>query len=123
MYNSNKQSGISAIGFLFILALIGVCTLVTLKLYPAYMENFKVTYAMDSLSSQPGIAEKQRSEIIDMLIKRLDVDNVDHVKPANIQISPGDHGGYVLGVKYEIRGQLVSNLDFVVRFDKRVDLR
>lgn len=122
MYNSNKQGGISAIGFLFILALIGVFALVTLKLYPAYMENFKVAYAMDSLSSQPGIAEKRRSEITDMLMKRMDVDNVDHVKPANIEIRPGNNGGLLLTVKYEIRGHMVSNLDFVVRFDKSVAL-
>ncbi len=123
MYNSNKQGGISAIGFIFILGLIGVCALITLRLYPAYMENFKVSFAMDSLSSQPGIGEKRRSEITDMLIKRLDVDNVDHVKPANIEIRPGDNGGFLLSVKYEIRGNLMGNLDFVVRFDKSVELR
>ncbi|MDP1709064.1 MAG: DUF4845 domain-containing protein [Gammaproteobacteria bacterium] len=123
MYNSNKQDGISAIGFLFILALIGIVTLVALRLYPAYMENFKVAFAMDSLSTQADIGEKRRSEIIDMLVKRLDVDNVDHVKPANIEIKPGNNGGFLLGVKYEIRGNLVGNLDFVVRFDKTVELR
>lgn len=123
MYNSTSQRGMSAIGFIIVLALIGVFVLVTLKLFPAYMENFKVSAAMESIRSQSGIGEKSKGEVIDMLVKRLDVDNVDNVMPGNIEIRPRDGGGLLLGVKYEVRGNLFGNLDFVVRFDKSVELR
>lgn len=123
MYNTHTQRGMSAVGFIIVLALIGSFVLVTLKLFPAYMESFKVTAAMDSMKSQPGMGEKGKGEVIDMLMKRLDVDNVDNVKPDNINVRPRDGGGLLLGIKYESRGTLFGNLDFVVRFDKSVELR
>ena len=123
MLSAHTQRGMSAVGFIIVLALIGTFVLVTLKLFPAYMESFKVTAAMESLASQPGIGDKGKGEVIDMLMKRLDVDDVDNVKPGDIDVRPRDGGGLLLGVKYETRGTLFSNLDFVVRFDKSVELR
>ena len=122
MYNTHTQRGMSSVGFIIVLALIGLFVLVTLKLFPAYMEGFKVTAAMESIKSQPGIGEKSKGEVIDMLMKRLDVDDVDNVKPGNIAVRPRDGGGLLLGVKHETRGTLFGNLDFVVRFDKSVEL-
>lgn len=123
MYNTHTQRGMSLVGFIIVLALIGLFVLVTLKLFPAYMESFKVTAAMESIKSQAGIGEKGKGEVIDMLMKRLDVDDVDNVKPDNIDVRPRDGGGLILGVKYETRGTLFGNLDFVVRYDKSVELR
>lgn len=123
MYNAHTQRGMSGIGLIFVFALIGFFVLVTLKLYPAYIDNFKVTTAMDSLKSQSGIGEKGKAEVIALLMKRLNIDNVDSVKPSNIEIKPRAGGGLILGIKYETRGALFGNLDFVVRFDKSVDLR
>ena len=122
MDNTHTQRGMSAVGFIIVLGLIGGSVLVTLKLFPAYMESFKVTAAMESLMNQPGIGESGKAVVIDKLMKRLDVDNVDNVKPANIDVRPRDGGGVILGIKYETRGNLFGNLDFVVRFDKSVDL-
>lgn len=123
MYNTHTQRGMSSVGFIIVLALIGVFVLVTLKLFPAYMESFKVTAAMESIKSQPGVGEKGKGEVVDMLMKRLYVDDVRDVKPGNVDVRPRDGGGLLLGVKYETRDTLFGNLDFVVRFDKSVELR
>jgi Tfp pilus assembly protein PilE len=50
----NRQKGMTAIGWLIVLALIGFFVLLTLKMLPSYLEYYKIVSTLDSL--RPGIS-------------------------------------------------------------------
>jgi hypothetical protein len=58
--------------------------------------------------------------VCDRLFRRFDISYVDSVKPQNVKVTR--QNGYQLNVAYEVRRNLMYNLDFVAVFDKTVEL-
>jgi hypothetical protein len=117
----HHQKGMTAIGWLLVLGLIAFFTLVTLRLVPAYMEFGKVTSVLESLKDEPGITGKTRSEIIRMVSKRFDVNDVYNVDPKLVEVKK-DRGVLKVSINYERREHLVGNVDVVATFDKQVEV-
>lgn len=115
-----KQQGLSLMGFAMVAVLIIVFGIVAMKLLPVYQEYYSVVQAMEAVANQPGARQKSLSELRAMMQKRFDVGYVDSVKREHITLER-DKGAF-LRVKYEVRKPLVSNLDVVAHFDKRVEL-
>ncbi len=114
-----KQDGMSGIGLLIIVLLIGFFALVTFRVVPMYLENFSVVTALESLKNEPEVGSKTGPEILQLLQKRLDINNVENVKRDNIDIQRTD-SGLVVKVKYEVRKVFWGNVDIVGRFDKSI---
>ncbi|MEO5702651.1 MAG: DUF4845 domain-containing protein [Gammaproteobacteria bacterium] len=121
MNTINKQRGMSAIGLVIVLLLIGFFTLITLRVGPMYLENFSVTSSLASLKNEPDIAAKPGIEILQLLMKRLDINDVENVNPKDIAITRISTG-VLVSVKYEVRKALVGNFDVVGKFDESVEL-
>ncbi|MEO5573410.1 MAG: DUF4845 domain-containing protein, partial [Gammaproteobacteria bacterium] len=73
MKNINRQSGITTISLVIVLLLIAFFTLIILKVGPMYLENFSVVTSMESLKKEPEIASRTGEEILQLLMKRLDI--------------------------------------------------
>lgn len=121
MKNINRQSGITTIVLVLILLLIAFFTLIILKVGPMYLENFSVVTSMESLKKEPEIASRTGEEILQLLMKRLDINDVDNVKAKDISITRTSTGVEV-GAKYEVRKDLFGNIAVVGKFDERVQL-
>ncbi len=121
MNTISKQSGMSAIGLVFVLLLIGFFALVTLKLLPMYLENFSVATSLESLRNEPELGSKTGPEILQLLMKRLDINDVENVTAKNVAITRTAIGA-VVNVKYEVRKDLLGNIDVVGKFDESVEL-
>ena len=118
----NRQSGISMMGFVGLLIVLGSIAFVVMRLFPVYSEHHSVVTAMKGLAADPESAGQDVGQIRKMLAKRLQISYVENVKPENIRITRQD-GGYLLVVSYEVRRPLVYNLDFVAKFEDEVPLR
>ena len=116
-----RQRGMTAIGWLLILGLIAFLTLVVLRLAPVYLEYSKVASVLESLRSQPGIANETRAGIIALVSRRFDVNDVRNVDPKLVKTSK-DRGKMIIGIAYDRREHLVANIDVVVSFDKKVEV-
>lgn len=114
------QRGITLIGFLIVLAIVGFFAYIAMKLVPIYNEYFSIVSAMKAVQSEPGIANKTPTEIRGMLSRRFDIGYVKSVEPQDAKITRAD--GYILQIKYEVREPFVYNIDLVVSFDKSVNL-
>ena len=117
----HHQKGMTAIGWLLVLGLIAFFTLITLRLVPAYIEFGKVTSVLESLKDEPGITGKTRGEIIRMVSKRFDVNDVYNVDPKLVEVKK-DRGVLKVSINYERREHLVGNVDVVTTFDKLVEV-
>jgi Tfp pilus assembly major pilin PilA len=115
----HRQNGMTAIGWLLVLGLIAFFTLITLRLVPLYLEYAKVAAALESLENEPGITGKTKTEIVRMVQKRFEVNDVLNVTAKQLEIKK-DKGVLIVSIDYERRENLISNIDVVAKFDKKV---
>ena len=117
----NKQRGITFIGFLVVLAVVGFAAFIAMKLFPMYQEFYAVKSAVKGLAGESGVGDMDPSKIRDLLARRFDIGYVSTVKGEHIKIERIE-GGWNLSINYEVRKPLVYNLDVVGKFDVSQDL-
>ena len=120
MASKARQQGITLMGFLMVLAVVGVFAFIGIKLFPVYSEYYSVVGDMRGVAAEPGIAQAEPAAVKEKLFRRFDISYVGSVRPENVKITRDK--GYNLRVNYEVRRPLAYNLDFVAKFDKTVDL-
>ena len=116
-----KQSGLSLVGFLVVLAVVGFAAYIGMKLFPMYQEFYAVQSAMKGLANEPGVADMDPAKVQDLFFRRLYINYSENVKPQNVKFERME-GGWKMRVNYEVRRPLVGNLDVVGKFDKTQDL-
>ncbi|KRA20207.1 DUF4845 domain-containing protein [Lysobacter sp. Root604] len=116
-----NQSGMTLIGFIIVLAVVGVFVYMGMKLIPMYTEYYGVKRALTSLAAEPGIADRDPAKIEDLFFRRLYVSYADNVKHEHVKIQRKD-AGYEILVSYEVRRPLIANLDVVGRFEAKQDI-
>lgn len=110
-----SQRGMTAIGIAMILALCGFVLMIAIKLFPAYMDSFKVATALEGLTTDSRVEGATDREVKDLILKKLQVDDVEDVKPEHIIIVNSGSKRKV-SVEYEKRVHMMSNVDAVVMF-------
>jgi len=122
MRSLQRQSGMTLVGWMFTLVLVGFVVYIGLKVVPIYLNAYNVDSVLRTLKGQPGIADAPPVVIRDHLGKMLDVNDIDHptAREARISGAPGDR---TVELKYEVRAPLSSNIDMVFKFDPSVNLR
>ena len=121
MAMKHKQSGLSLVGFLVVLAVVGFAAYVGMKLFPMYQEYYSVQSAMKGLANEPGVADMDPAKVQDLFFRRLYINYSENVKPQNVKFERME-GGWKMRVNYEVRRPLVGNLDVVGRFDSTQEL-
>ena len=116
-----NQSGLTLIGFIVVLGIIGLFAYIGMKLFPMYSEFYSVKQALKGLAAEPGIANQDPAKVKDLLFRRLYVSYAENVKQNNVTVKR-DSQGYVITVSYEVRRELIGNLDVVGKFDASEDL-
>ena len=116
------QRGMTLIGFIVVLAVVGVFIFMGMKVIPMYSEYYSLKQALAGLAKEPGITESSPAQIKDLLFRRLDISYADSMKPADVKIVRKD-AGYLMTVDYEVRRPLISNIDVIGKFNAEQELR
>lgn len=118
-----SQRGITFIGFVIVLCVVGFFAYVAMKLVPVYSEYMGVVKSMNQLLTEPGIGSKDIGEIRQMLDTKFSIQYVDEntVPPQNIQLKR-QSGAASLRVFYDKRIDFIYNVDLLVSFDKTINL-
>jgi len=121
MRHPQKQKGMSAIGWILVIAIAGLFALVALKLIPVYIRGFSIGSSLNAMAADQSLVGKSPLELKKSLLRRLDINMIYDVHDEDIAISRSGNG-YSIEVDYEPRIQLFGNLYFVVVFDKSVNI-
>ncbi len=119
--NRHQQRGMTAIGWLTVLALIGIFSLATLRLVPIYLEYYRVHSVLTGLKAEKVDGVENKREIQEYLRKRFDIESIRTLDTQDILISVKDEN-FLVRAKYDRRQPFLGNLDFIVSFDKAVEV-
>ncbi len=116
-----KQRGMTGLGWLTVLALIGFFSLLVLKLAPVYLDHYSVASTVRSLETEPLITRKSTGEIRKLLKKRLKINYVSDLPKDAIKIKKS--GGVLkVDVEYHVDKPFFGNIDFRVHFKEHIEL-
>ncbi|KOR40987.1 hypothetical protein ADT25_18015 [Xanthomonas oryzae] len=117
-----KQSGMTLMSFVVVLAVVGFGLYIGMKLFPMYQEYYSVRAAMKGLANEPGSANMDPSKLQDLFFRRLYINYSENVKKEDVKFEQIE-GGWRMKVNYEVRRELVGNLDVVGKFDTAQDFK
>ena len=118
----NRQQGVTAIGWLFLLAPFVIVVYAGIRLAPVYLNYMKVVRAIDNAAStvKGGAGGAGDATAIRTAIDRhFEVDMVDFPTIKDIQVRR-EGGAWVIEAKYEDEAPLFGNVSLHVMFDKTV---
>ena len=118
-----RQSGMSMFGIMMILLIVGAVASVASQLVPLYLDNNTVSKVLDTMATEDGMSAKRDDAIVKLITNRLRINNVRDFKVKdNIDIRR-TRDGVELVMDYEVRMNLVRNIDMIVSFEKTIELR
>lgn len=120
MQSLKRQNGMTAIGWLIVLALIGFFVLLTLRMLPSYLEYYKVVSTLDSLEKEPGL--ESPAAIKKLIERRFDISYVESIQPEDVVIKASGPNFRVIA-DYESRKHIFANVDVIMSFYKEVLVR
>lgn len=120
---SKHQRGITLLGFLIVLMVAGFFAFLVMRIGPSYLEYMNVVTAMKGVAAEPGSSTWSIAQVRGALDKRLYINYVNeaHVGPKSFEIKRSG-GVNTLSVFYEVREDLLYNIDYVATFEKTIEL-
>lgn len=115
-----KQRGVTMIGWVIILSLIIGGALMFMKIFPIYSRNFSVQSSLKVVAKQSDIASQSPAKIVENVMKQFNVNSIYNFDKTDIKVQK-TRNGVEIRAEYEVRENIVGNLDVVVSFDERVE--
>ncbi len=117
----SRQRGVTIWGMFMISLMVVFFALLLFKLIPPYLQDLKVNAALDSIEQEASGSGMSKPEIIVALRKRFDIDDIDHVDPADITIQR--RGVFiVVDIEYEAIVPLVLNISALIEFNHSAEI-
>ena len=119
----NQQKGMSAIGWLLLLALIIIIAIPGKKIIPIYINYLKITVALNSLSSDLAAqADMTSSEKIkNDLLKRFKLQQMPEITADEITVTQS-YDKYNVRITHQYKEQIMEDKYFTLNIDKSVDM-
>jgi hypothetical protein len=111
-----NQKGITGIGIAAILAVGAFFVLISMRLFPIYVEHFSVTTHLENLAADSATKRMTDKEMWKKLRTTFDIDDVDNVKEEHLFVDRDKGGGVTLAIEYEVRTKMLGNVEVVVVF-------
>ncbi len=118
MQSKYRQQGFLKLFFMFGCA--AFVAVVLIKLWPLYVNQFKLKRAVEQTASEGSI---DPVAVRAALQRRWDMDDIIIVMPKDVVIERGSNGGGALTFDYEARTHLIYNVDLVLGFQVRAPVK
>ena len=118
----NRQSGMTTLGLIILVAFIAIFAFAGLRLTPIYLNYMKVVGVVEGVHSEFDGANASRAMIRNSVARRFDIDSVGIITAKDVKVTKVD-GGHEVAATYSDKAPFIANISFVVDFDKRVTVR
>lgn len=117
-----REQGMTTLGFLFIGIFVGLFAFAAIRLTPVYLNYLKVAGVLDGVHDEFDSQNPTLGEIRKSVIRRFEIESVSVITNKDIKITAED-GGFSVVAKYDHPAPFISNVNFLVSFDKSVLVR
>ena len=119
MHNARRQSGLSMIGFLFVVVVLLVVAIVGFRVLPSYIEYFSVRSALiQSMSETQDL--NNPGELRKLFQRRADAGYIESVGGGDIALRK-DGGHWVATLAWTRKLPLVSNVSLLIEFETKAE--
>jgi hypothetical protein len=118
----NHQQGMTFIGLLCVLALVGVVLYAGIRLAPLYLNYMKVAKAMDAVGTEIKGDNPDPGAIRAAIDRHFIIDDPTGVTAKDVEITKDD-GGIQMHLAYDDSAAYVANVSLTVHFEKTVKVR
>lgn len=112
------QRGFAYVRYSVVTLAVAFFSLLAYKLAPIYFENITLKNTIQGMRQLPGLDEKSERKWIAELQNQFDINNVHRVKARDLSVEKED-SNVVVQLQYEVRVDLLSNIDMVISFDQK----
>ena len=118
-----KQQGMTVLGWLMLISIVGGATTLGVRLVPHYMDFNTAVTLLDAMAREPGMINQRTVGLRAMFKKKLKINNIYEfdlkerlkIKRASDRIN--------IDLEYEIREPVVSNVYILLTFKHNIVLR
>ncbi|MGH8726717.1 MAG: DUF4845 domain-containing protein [Burkholderiales bacterium] len=110
-----KTRGLSMIGFLFVIVVVGFLVVFLFKLIPAYVEYFSIKNALSAMARDSELQNASPQAIRSAFSRRVQIDDIKAIEPADIGIEK-DGGNLVLSTSYSKRVPIIGHFNACLDF-------
>ncbi|QKQ27030.1 DUF4845 domain-containing protein [Candidatus Reidiella endopervernicosa] len=115
-----SQRGVTALGWMIILAMIAFFTLLALRVVPMYLEYSNVVSIMESIKDEAQESKKSKKDLKKMITRRLDMNDVTNATVEDVKFEEKSNKMTVT-IEYEVRQPMVKQIGIVGSFNKSVE--
>jgi hypothetical protein len=115
----SKQTGVTLIGWIILLAPIALCIYAGIRLAPIYLNYMKVARTLEQVKDEFKGGGADMVAVRSSIEKHLDTESVDYPSLKDIKIARQGRG-WTISATYDDQAPLFSNVFILVSFDKSV---
>ncbi len=117
------QKGMTSLGWLFVISIIGFFALLIIKLLPIYLGNMEIRSVLEAMRDDSEIRNFDKREFRKNLAKRLTVSSwTSGIDTNTLQVKKNKNGTKTLSLNYEARENYAGNIFIVVAFENQVEI-
>jgi hypothetical protein len=117
-----QQRGMTTIGFLLVLAVLGLIAFGVIQLVPVYLENMKIVQLLNQTKEQLDGQSPSVKDIRDALYKRAEIEDLRDIDTKKEFVVKPVSGGYTVSINYERRKPYVANISLLAEFEHSVEI-
>lgn len=123
MKSAASQKGLSLVGWLVALFVIGFLATTAFKVVPHYMDYLTLKKIISAIDADRTIPVNSVDELYSQISKGMQVNNIRNMDLKSVLSVTEQREQYLAHLKYENREPLIENLDLVVKFDHEFSVR
>lgn len=117
-----RQAGMTTLGLVIMVTFVGIFVFGFIRITPVYLNYFKVAGVVDGTVREFEGQAPTVPSIRSYVARRFDIESVSIIRARDVKVSKVD-GGFEVRAQYSHKVPFISNISFVVDFDKKGVIR